>query len=120
MGLGKALYAVDETGKYALVRSAGWEAEEIVLTQAIEEYERLAGDAYLRAQQGLASPLEYHMYRRRMDLLVLSQSVGLFRWQVRRHLRPGAFSRLSVRVRERYAEVLGLSPTALDTLPPVP
>ena len=39
-GRKKALYALDENGRYAIVPSSGWEAEEIVLDQAIEEYER--------------------------------------------------------------------------------
>lgn len=117
MGMRKALYAVDENGEYTMVRSAGWEAEEIVLNQAIEECDRQAADALARARRGEGSALEYHMYRQRMDLVVLSQSVGLFRWQVTRHLRPRAFATLSAQTREKYAQALGMTTTAIDTLP---
>ena len=116
-GEGKALYALDANGQYTVVRSAGWEAEDIVLTQALEECERLASDAHVRARRGETSALEYHMFKRRMDMVVLSQSTGYFQWRVRRHLRPGAFSKLSPSIRARYAEALGLSPTQLDQLP---
>jgi hypothetical protein len=120
MGQGKALYALDDSGAYTMVRSAGWEAEEIVLNQAIEECERQARDAHARARRGETSPLEYHMFQRRMDVVVLAQSVGLFKWQVKRHLRPHTFASLSPRLRGRYAEALGLSVDALNSLPDVP
>ena len=119
-GRKKALYALDENGKYAIVPSSGWEAEEIVLDQAIEESQRAAADAFARAQAGQTSPLEYHMCRCRMDVLLLAQSTGFFQWQVRRHLRPGAFALLSTVKRRRYADALGLAEQVLDTLPPSP
>lgn len=119
-GQKKALYAVDERGEYRIVKSAGWEAEEIVLNQAIVECDEQSADAHERARQGLTSPLEYHMRRRRMDVLVLAQSAGFFQWQVRRHLRPETFRRLSARQLARYADALGLTPAQLDTLPPAP
>jgi hypothetical protein len=118
-GEGKALYAVDSSGNYTVVRSAGWEAEDIVLTQAIEECERLAKEAYTRAKRGESSPLEYYMYKQRMDVLVLSQSTGFFQWRVRRHLKPGAFEKLSADIRARYADVLGIPVEKLNVLPPV-
>src|SRR5690242_17299974 len=119
-GRKKALYAQDEHGKYTVVPSSGWEAEEIVLDQAIAEYERAAADAFARAKAGATSPLEYHMCRRRMDVVLLAQSTGFFRWQVKRHLRPGAFARLSAAKRARYGEALGLDPAMLDQLPASP
>lgn len=116
-GLSKALYAQDEHGRYRIVRSSGWEAEEIVLDQALEEYERAAADALARARAGEASPLEYHMCRCRMDVVLLAQSTGFFRWQVKRHLQPAKFRSLSPAKRRRYADALGLAVEALDTLP---
>lgn len=120
VGQRKALYAVDARGAYRIVRSAGWEAEEIVLDQALAECEEQAADAHARALRGETSPLEYHMYARRMDVLVLAQSTGFFRWQVRRHLRPGAFRRLSAARRARYANALGVGVQELGSLPDRP
>jgi hypothetical protein len=119
-GQRKALYAVNEQGEYHIVKSAGWEAEEIVLNQAIVECDEQTADAWDRARRGLTSPLEYHMRRRRMDVLVLAQSTGFFQWQVRRHLRPETFRRLSARQFARYADALGLTREQLVTLPPAP
>lgn len=120
MGHSKVLYALDNAGHYTPTPCSGWEAEEIVLDQAIAEYQQHAATAWQRARQGQGSTLEYHMYRQRMDLVLLAQSTGYFKWRVRRHLKPGAFRKLSAKYRQRYAEALGLTAAQLDTLPEQP
>ncbi len=120
MGRSKLLYAVDEQGRYAPAPCNGWEAEEIVLDQAIEEFQRLTADAWRRARDGLTSPLEYHMFHERMDLVLLAQSTGFFKWRVRRHLKPGAFAALPEGIRQRYADALGIAAIELDNLPEHP
>jgi hypothetical protein len=117
MGMKKALYAVDADGRYRVVGSSGWEAEEIVLEQAIEEFEALSKAALERGRAGVTSPLEFHMYRRRMDVVLLAQSTGFFRWSVKRHLRPAVFASLSAAKKQRYADALGLSIAELERLP---
>lgn len=109
----KAVYAVADDGKLRLVPSRGWEAEEIVTRQAVEDLERRAEQARMRVLAGETSPLEYHMYRARMDVALLSQTTGLWRWRVRRHFKPAAFTRLSIALRQRYADALGIEVEAL-------
>jgi hypothetical protein len=77
-GHSKALYAIDDNGQYGIVPSSGWDAEEMVLDQAIAEFEQLCQQALNRIRQGNSSTLEYHMYRCRMDETVLDQSSGFF------------------------------------------
>jgi hypothetical protein len=120
VGHKKALYATDERGKYRVVPSSGWDAEQIVLDQAIDEFDREAAAALTQARQGTASSLAYHMWRRRMDVPTLSQCSGFFQWQVRRHLRPGPFARLSASKIQRYAEALGCTAGELQALPDAP
>ena len=105
----KGVYAIADDGRLRLVSSRGWEVEEIVTRQAVEDLERRA-----RALSGEASPLEYHMYRARMDVELLSQITGLWCWRVRRHLKPAAFARLPPALKTRYAEALGITPEALE------
>jgi hypothetical protein len=112
----KAVYAVAEDGRVRLVASSGWEVEEIVTQQAVQDLERLAREARERALAGLTSPLEVHMYRARMDVALLSQTTGLWRWRIRRHFRPDVFARLSLALRQRYADVLGLSLESLGRI----
>jgi hypothetical protein len=112
----KAVYAVGEDGKLRIVASRGWQVEEIVTRQALAELEERARDARQRALAGLASPLEYHMYRARMDVPMLAEAAGLWRWRVRRHLKPQVFARLPLALKRRYAEALGIAPQALERL----
>src|SRR6266566_6094586 len=112
-GYRKAVYAVDNDGRYVVVPSDGWVAEEIVTLQAVEQFRRLEKNARERALIGRTSPLEYHMYRCRMDIALLSQTTGLWRWRIRRHFRPQAFARLRPGLLARYAEALGVSVDAL-------
>ena len=112
----KAVYAVGEDGKLRIVASRGWQVEEIVTRQALAELEERAREARKRALAGLASPLEYHMYRARMDVALLAQAAGLWRWRVRRHLKPQVFERLPLALKRRYAEALGIALDALERL----
>jgi hypothetical protein len=116
-GLRKVIYARDANGRMVIVLSRGWEAEEIVTRHAVETFHALADAARERVRSGLASPLEYWMYASRMDVGLLSQSSGFWRWRVKRHLRPAGFAGLSLKQLERYARALGLSAAALRQLP---
>ena len=109
----KGIYAVGDDGKLRLIPSRGWEVEEIVTRQAVEDLERRALDARERVRAGETSPLEYHMYRARMDVALLAQTTGLWRWRVRRHFKPRVFARLPRSLRELYAEALGISVESL-------
>lgn len=110
----KAMYALGDDGRLRLVPYRGWEVEEIVTRQAVEDLERRARDARERFLAGAASPLEYHMYRARMDVALLSQATGLWRWRVRRHFKPRVFVRLPLSLRRRYAEALGIAVEVLE------
>ena len=113
----KPLYVLNDEGQYTTVLSSGWDAEEVVLDQAIAQFQIPCELARKRVEQGLSAPLEYHMYQRRMDISVLAQSTGFFQWQIRRHLKPKIFSRLSAKKLTRYQEALGLTNEQLQSLP---
>lgn len=105
----KALYARGGDGKLHIVQSAGWEVEEIVTRQAIDDLLRLTEEARQRVLSGQTSALEYHMYRVRMDVPLLSQASGIWQWRIRRHFRPAVFASLSPALLARYADAMGLS-----------
>jgi hypothetical protein len=115
-GKRKAVYAVGDDGRLRIVQSRGWEVEEVVTRQALEELDRRAQEARSRVLAGRSSPLEYHMYRARMDVALLAQTSGLWRWRVRRHFRPEIFTRLPRALRQRYADALGITLDALSKL----
>ncbi|OGB27498.1 MAG: hypothetical protein A3I66_06330 [Burkholderiales bacterium RIFCSPLOWO2_02_FULL_57_36] len=105
----KVIYAKGADGRVQMVASAGWEVEEIVTRQAVDEFVLLAQAARAQALAGLASPLAYHMYCARMDETLLSQTSGLWRWRIRRHFRPEIFRKLSSALLQRYADALGIT-----------
>jgi len=116
-GYRKAVYAKDASGQIVVVASTGWEVEEIVTCQAVDDMQVLTEAARQRVLAGVAAPLECWMYARRMDLALLSQSTGIWRWRIRRHLRPATFATLSPKLLARYADALGLSVQELQHLP---
>lgn len=116
-GHSKLMYARDAQGRVVTTRSRGWEAEEIVTSHAVDVLVEQAEAARVRVAAGVASPLEYWMYARRMDVALLSQTSGFWQWRVRRHLQPRHFAALSGRQLARYAEALGLSIATLRSLP---
>lgn len=117
-GQRKAVYARGLDGKVRPVPSAGWQVEEIVTRQALDALADQAEEARQRAIRGEASPLEYHLYRARMDLALLSQTTGLWRWRVRRHFRPEVFSKLPDKILLRYSEAMGVPVEKLRSVEP--
>lgn len=116
-GQRKLMYARAADGRIVGVPSAGWEAEETVTLAAVDALAALTEDARQRVHAGSASPLEYWMHARRMDLALLAQSSGLWRWRVRRHLTPAGFAKLGPPLRARYAAALGIAAEALNQVP---
>ena len=113
----KAVYARDAAGQVVIVASSGSEVDETVTLQAVDWMNANAEDARRRAQAGMTAPLEYWMWRRRMDVALLSQVTGLWQWRIRRHFRPAVFARLPARLLTRYADALGMAPDELRALP---
>jgi hypothetical protein len=113
----KVIYAESDSGRIEIAQTTGWEVEEQVLDQALDEIHRLAKEAYDRVAAGSTSPLEFHMYNQRMDLPMLAQATGRFQWMVKRDFEPGRFARLSDEKLSRYADVMGLDVDSLKRLP---
>ena len=113
----KALYAVDDQGHYTRSTTSGWEVEEIVLNQVIDDFEEKARHAASRVRNKETSPIEYFMYKKWMDPLTLAQMMGLNRWQVKRHFKPGVFKKLSDKTLTEYARIFGVPVDALKNFP---
>jgi hypothetical protein len=109
----KALYALDDQGNYTRSTTSGWEVEEVVLTQVIDDFNEKAKEAALRVRNNETSPVEYFMYKRWMDPLTLAQATGHYRWQVKRHFKPRVFRRLADGTLKEYARIFGVSVDAL-------
>ncbi|MDR1012173.1 MAG: hypothetical protein LBM04_13785 [Opitutaceae bacterium] len=117
-GATKAAYVVGPDGRYTIVPNGGDEAEVAVTEEAVAWFGQMAEAARLRALAGETSPLEYHMYRQRMDVPTLAQATGFWRITVRRHLRPAVFAKLPRKKLERHAIAMGIAdPEQLRSIP---
>ncbi|HEY6000614.1 MAG TPA: hypothetical protein VI078_15110 [bacterium] len=113
----RACYAEDESGRYVVVASSGWEVERIVNSQAHDQIRRRLREVRREVREGAASPLKYHMESAMMDAGLLASTTGLWKFQVRRHLKPRHFAALDRATLERYAAALRISVEELRSLP---
>lgn len=113
----KAIYAVDEDGRVGTVKSSGWEVEEAATKQALHDLEEQARDAYEVVKKGEKSSLYFHMFDVRMDLQVLSESTGFFKWTIKKDFDPVKFAKISEKRIGVYSEAMGKTPAELKELP---
>ena len=104
----KAIYAVDENGRYARTSTSGWEAEEVVLRDVVDDFAKLAEDAKTRVFKGETSPIEYYMNKFFMDLPALAAGMGLAKWRIKRHFSPQVFNKLNDKMLQRYADFFNI------------
>jgi hypothetical protein len=104
----KAIYAVDENGRYTKTPTSGWEAEEVVLRDVVDDFAKLAENAKTRFFKGETSPIEYYMNKNYMDLPALARGMGLARWRVKRHFNPDVFNKLNQKMLQRYADFFNM------------
>jgi len=109
-------YATDASGKYTTELSKGWEVKMSALDVAWQDIGERVAAARAKVLKQEASPLLFFMELKLMDVGVLAAYTGFWKWQVRRHLRPAVFKKLSDRRLRRYAEVFDISIDDLNTL----
>jgi len=113
----KAIYARDEEGNVTVVGSSGWEAEETVTKQALSDLQESAQEAYEEVKHGEKSPLYFHMYNIRMDLQVLADSTGFFKWTIKKDFEPKKFENIAAKRLAVYADAMGMAEEDLKVLP---
>ena len=84
----KVIYGTRD-GRYEAGTSSGWQGEAVA--------------------RGEYSPLYYHMFRFRHDEAGLAMAAGVWKWQLRRHLRPEIFAKLPDKTLQKYADALQIS-----------
>ena len=112
----KAIYAEDTDGTVKIVGSTGWNVEETATKQALEDLEDLAREAHAEVLDGKFSPLYYYMYALRMDLDVLAQVTGFFKWTIKRDFKPEVYAKISDKRVEIYADAMGKTNDELKVL----
>ncbi|HEX5026078.1 MAG TPA: hypothetical protein VFV68_12440 [Agriterribacter sp.] len=102
-------YVVDESGKYTTGLSTGWDIKIKALDVAWNDIEKKVAQAKHRVLNNEASPLLYFMELMLMDMQIVSAYTGFWKWQIKRHLRPGIFSKLSEKKLQKYAAAFNVT-----------
>ncbi|MEO7531043.1 MAG: hypothetical protein ABIS69_06520 [Sediminibacterium sp.] len=101
-------YATDESGNYVKELSRGWDVKITALDAAWGDIEIRMATAKEKVLKGEASPLLFFMERALMDITILAGYTGFWKWQIKRHLDPGVFEKLSDTKLQRYAAVFNV------------
>lgn len=109
-------YAVNESGEYVTELSRGWEIKADALDVAWDDIAKRVEAAKEKVKHGEASPLLYYMELKLMDIDIVAAYTGIWKWRVKRHLKPSVFKKLSNRMLEKYASVFEINVEDLKSL----
>ena len=96
-------YALDEKGNYVTELSNGWEVKASALDITWNDIEKSTAEAKQKVLNGEASPLLYFMTLRIMDVPTVAAYTGFWKFQIKRHLKPAVFNKLSEHKLQKYA-----------------
>jgi len=109
-------YATDQSGEYVTQLSSGWEVKASALDVAWQDIEQRIAAAREKVLRNEASPLLFFMEYRLMDLKLLADYTGFWQWQIKRHLKPDVFNRLSEKKLQHYADAFNTTIADMKTL----
>jgi hypothetical protein len=109
-------YAVDDSGNYTTNLSRGWEVKASALDIAWQDIANRINTAKQKVLNNEASPILFFMEYRLMDISIVASYTGFWQWQVKRHLKPAVFNRLSEKKLQKYAEAFNVSVEQLKTM----
>lgn len=108
-GFRELCYATDEQGNYVTENSTGWAPKTAALSNAIERIRQRVEEVRGLVKAGQASPVQYYMELNRMDVAVLADYVGVWKWRVKQHFKPARFRRLKEPLLRKYAAAFNIN-----------
>ena len=109
-------YATDDTGKYTTELSRGWDIKISALDIAWQDIKDRVALARELVLQDKASPILFFMEKGLMDTGIVAAYTGFWKWQIKRHLKPAVFKKLSPKKLQRYAEIFNVSVEDLKSM----
>jgi hypothetical protein len=109
-------YATDSSGKYVTELSSGWDVKINALDVAWKDIAERTAKAKQQVLNGEASPLLFFMEYRLMDIGILADYTGFWKWQIKRHMKPNIFNKLSDKKLQKYAEAFNVKADDLKTM----
>lgn len=109
-------YATDGAGKYVTEQSKGWDIKITALDTAWQDIEKRIAAAKEKVFNNEASPLLFYMEKGLMDIDILAGYTGFWKWQIKQHLKPEGFKKLSEKKLKIYADVFEIKPDELKNM----
>ncbi len=109
-------YVTDERGKYLTELSNGWDVKTNALDVTWDDIEHKVASAKEKVLRNEASPILFFMEKSIMNFSLLSDYTGFFKWQIKCHLKPEVFNKLSIRKLKKYADVFNVSVDEFKTM----
>ncbi|HTI07835.1 MAG TPA: hypothetical protein VL832_04735 [Puia sp.] len=109
-------YATDDTGKYTTELSRGWDIKISALDTAWQDIKDRVALARELVLKDKASPILFFMEKGLMDIGIVAAYTGFWKWQIKRHLKPAVFKKLSDKKLQRYAEIFNVSVEDLKSM----
>jgi len=110
------VYSLDEDGNYTTVKSVGWDPKNAVMQQAWDNINEKVEETKQKVIDGKLSPIAFYMEKNIMDIGLLSKYMGLWKWTVKRHLKPKHFNKLSEKLIIQYADIFNITPRQLKDI----
>src|SRR5687768_18038645 len=101
-------YATDESGNYVTALSNGWEIKAEALDIAWDDIKHRIAEAKAKVDRKEASPVLFFMELRLMDVGIIAGYTGFCKWQIKRHMKPSVFEKLSDKKLQRYADTFNV------------
>jgi hypothetical protein len=103
------MYVKNSEGKYTTDLSTGWDVKKEALDNAWEDINERVKEAAEAVKKGVKSPVAYFMEKKLMDLQLLSDYTGFWKFTIRRHMKPSVFKNLSDAKLNRYAKAFDIT-----------
>ena len=109
-------YATDNSGKYVTKLSKGWDIKITALDATWQDIEERIAAAREKVLHKETSPLLFFMERGLMDIGILASYTGFWKWQIKQHLKPAVFNKLSDQKLQKYADAFNIKVEDLKSM----
>ncbi len=103
------VYSLDKNGNYTTTPSVGWDPKNAVIQEAWDNVNEKIENAKQQVLAGKLSPIAYYIEKNIMDIGLVAQYMNMWKWTIKKHLKPRNFAKLNDSTLEKYAKVFNVS-----------
>lgn len=116
-GYKQVWYRHDLNGRYTSIPDKEWIGEKIANSLVHEDINQKLEIIRQDVLSEKVSALSYHMVKNHMDICILSEYSGFWKWQIKRHFCFKKFNKLNEKILKIYAKVFNMSSENLFKVP---